>query len=377
MKVLIYVQHLVGIGHLRRVLQLARVMNERDMEAVVVSGGRSVPLLRGERVQQLDPAHCRPGDFSVILDEGGSPVTEDWKARRRSRLIRCFDQAQPDVLLIETFPFGRRQFRFELLPLLEHARGRLNPPRIICSIRDVLQHRSADRERETVQLLNRLFDSVWVHGDPQWIRLERSFSRAGEIAPEVVYTGYVAEPWLDEGAKDGQDVVVSAGGGAAGAALMRCAARARRLSGAAARPWRFLVGDQSDAGEKALLADLAGPGASIEPVRSDFKALLAGCRVSVSQLGYNTALDLIQTRARAVAVPYEGRGETEQRTRAEVLAERGLLELVPESQLTPRRLAAAVDRAISRPRPEPPVIDLEGAVRSARWLCAPAASALS
>ncbi len=60
----------------------------------------------------------------------GRPVGERWKAERRAALLAAFRAADPDVLLIEMFPFGRRRFRFELLPLLEAARGRA---RIACS----------------------------------------------------------------------------------------------------------------------------------------------------------------------------------------------------------------------------------------------------
>lgn len=371
MKILIYVQHLVGIGHLRRALLLARAISDLDMEAVVVSGGRPVSLFPGDRVRQLPPAQCRPEDFSTLLDGDGRPVTAEWKHQRFAQLLDHLERENPDVLILETFPFGRRQFRFELLPLLEHARARPRPPRIICSIRDVLQRRSPVREDEAVDLLNRLFDEVWVHGDPDWIRLEESFSLVADILPAVRYTGYVAEPWRSSAVEEGDDgIVVSAGGGAAGEALMHCAARARHLSDNAARPWRFLVGGEVSRDQAARLAGQAGLDALIEAVRPDFKALLNGCRVSISQLGYNTAVDLIQTRARAVAVPFEGCGETEQRTRAEALARMGLLEMVPEAALTPQNLAAAVDRAAVRRRPDPPTINLDGARRSAQWLAA-------
>lgn len=369
MKILIYVQHLVGIGHLRRAMLLARAMNGLDLEAVVVSGGRPVSLFPEGRVRQLPAAQCRSDDFSVILDGNGRAVTEDWRRQRRKRLLEYFEQEDPDVLLLETFPFGRRQFRFELLPLLECARARSRPPRVICSIRDVLQRRSRERENETVQILNRLFDDVWVHGDPDWIRLEESFSSIGAVQPAVRYTGYVAESWRCGAAETGGDgIVVSAGGGAAGAVLMECAARARPLSANADRPWRFLVGGDVSPDQVERLAEQAGRDALVEPVRPDFKALLGGCRVSISQFGYNTAIDLMQTRARAVVVPFEGRGETEQRTRAEVLARKGLLELLPEAALTPQALAVSVDRAAQQYRPDPPAVDLDGAARSAGWL---------
>jgi predicted glycosyltransferase len=95
--------------------------------------------------------------------------------------------------------------------------------------------------------------------------------------------------------------------------------------------------------------------------------MLGRCRVSVSQAGYNTVLDILAARAAAVVVPFASGRETEQSLRAERLAARGVLQLVPENQLSPERLASAIDRAISA-RPATIAIDTGGAGRSARLI---------
>jgi predicted glycosyltransferase len=61
--------------------------------------------------------------------------------------------------------------------------------------------------------------------------------------------------------------------------------------------------------------------------------------------------------------------ETEQLLRAECLAARGVAELVRESELSPGRLASAIERAAVR-EPVPIAIDADGATRSARLLAA-------
>src|SRR5581483_9840847 len=96
--------------------------------------------------------------------------------------------------------------------------------------------------------------------------------------------------------------------------------------------------------------------------------LLAGAALSVSQAGYNTVLDVVRAGVRAVVVPYEGSGD-EQPLRAGLLAERGVLEVVPAAECTPARLAAAMEAALARPGfPAPAALDLDGAARSARVL---------
>ena len=94
---------------------------------------------------------------------------------------------------------------------------------------------------------------------------------------------------------------------------------------------------------------------------------MRGCRVSVSQAGYNTVLDILAARARAVLVPFAAERETEQLLRAEALAERGIAALVRESELSPENLAQAIERTAAR-EPATLTIDTEGAARSARLI---------
>jgi predicted glycosyltransferase len=92
--------------------------------------------------------------------------------------------------------------------------------------------------------------------------------------------------------------------------------------------------------------------------------MLGRCRVSVSQAGYNTVLDVLTARAAAVVVPFAAARETEQRLRAEKLAARGAVEILYEDQLSPERLSHAIDRAIAA-RPETIEIGTGGARRTA------------
>ncbi|MFQ5954296.1 MAG: glycosyl transferase, partial [Kiloniellales bacterium] len=124
-RLLIYVQHLLGIGHLRRATTLAHGFAAAGLEVTLISGGFPVPGLdlSGLGFVQLPPTRAADEHFKALLDEHDRPVDEAWKARRRELLLAAFDRVRPDVLLFELFPFGRRQLRFELDPLLEHARA--------------------------------------------------------------------------------------------------------------------------------------------------------------------------------------------------------------------------------------------------------------
>ena len=272
--------------------------------------------------------------------------------------------------MVEAFPFGRRAMRFELIPALEAARGWPKPPVVASSIRDILhENRKAHLNAQTAELVERLFDLVLVHGDPGLISLGESFPEAERIGPFVRYTGIVAPEPPGELSGPGADVVVSAGGGAVGKLLFETAIEARGLSGAREASWCFITGPNLDDGTAALLRERAGSGVTVEAFRSDFVALLAQARLSISQAGYNTSADILRAGCRSILVPSAYQGETEQTRRAHLLEARGLARAIEEGDLTAARLAEVIDELWTVPAAQDrPVPDLEGAEMTARLL---------
>lgn len=403
MIVLFHVQHLLGIGHLTRAATLARRLAAEGAEVTVASGGAPVAGVDFGRARlvQLPAAHVADRRFKHLLDARGQPVDEGWKAGRRERLLALYEEAAPDVVLTELFPFGRRQLRFELLPLLERAaedRARTGRPRIACSVRDILvESPKPERTREMVERVRRYYDLVLVHGDPRFVSLDLTFPHAREIADRIAYTGYVVarpeggpaeraaaersrgearggeEDAGREGAgEDGEtrgEVVVSAGGGAVGGKLLEAALAARPRTPLAAARWRLLAGANLPEPGFRSLAARAPAGVTVERFRPDFAALLRGARLSISQGGYNTLMEVLDAGVRAVVVPYAGGLETEQTLRASLLAARGLIEVVDEADLGAESLAAAVRRALGKPPPASlSGLDTAGAAATTRAL---------
>ena len=64
-RVLFYVQHLQGVGHLYRAARITRAMTVAGLTVDLVSGGRPVPGLDagGAVLHQLAPVQCPDGDF--------------------------------------------------------------------------------------------------------------------------------------------------------------------------------------------------------------------------------------------------------------------------------------------------------------------------
>jgi predicted glycosyltransferase len=372
--VLFHVQHLLGIGHLRRALHLVEALTREGVGVTLVSGGEELPELAGaaaERIIQLPPIRARDASFKDLVDGDGRPVDDTLRAVRGEALLEAFASAHPDAVVVEAYPFGRRAFRFELEPLIAAARSRRPRALVLCSLRDiVVAPEDAQRRHAIVARVRADFDAVLVHGDPSLIPLEASFAEAGEVADQLVYTGYVAGFDEPAGAKDGagaDEVLVSAGGGAVGGALLAAALAARRLGCLSGLGWRLLAGPNLPPAQFAELSAGLPDDVVLERYRADFRQMLHRCRVSVSQAGYNTVLDILAARTPAVLVPFADLRETEQTLRAERLAARGVVEIVAPDELSPERLAEAIERAARR-RPAPLAIDTTGARRTAQLI---------
>lgn len=198
--VLLYVQHLLGIGHLRRAAVLARAFQRAGLDVVFVTGGFPVGDLGladasgAIEVVQLPPARSADESFAVILDEHDRPIDAAWQARRRDLLLATYRRRRPRVVMTELYPFGRRKMRFELDPLLAAARGEAPPALVTCSLRDIVNRpERPGKSAWMVDHFTRLYDLVYVHGDPRLFRLEDSFPELRALTGRLHYTGFATE----------------------------------------------------------------------------------------------------------------------------------------------------------------------------------------
>ena len=364
-----YVQHLLGIGHLARASRIARALAEDGFEVTVVTGGTPVPGFPGPLVQHVALPPITSGDagFSGLADINGNPVDDAFKESRKEQLLAAFHQSQPDIVIIEAFPFGRRQVRFELLPLLEAIAAMENKPLVVTSLRDILQERSKPgRDEETVALVKQYFDRILVHGDPAFARLEDTFPLAAEITDKVIYTGLVAAPAPAQ-PTERFDVIVSAGGGAVGNALIRAALEAAKSIGGSLS-WALITGPNLPQSDFDAISADAPAHVSVYRFRPDFASLLAGAKLSVSQAGYNTVCDILRAGCHALLIPFTAGGETEQTVRAERLEKLGLAHVLTEEDLSAESMTRAIETALAAVNRPPHGLDLDGAHRTAEIL---------
>ena len=402
MKLIFYCQHVLGMGHYMRTLEICKALAEH--EVILITGGAEVNAPVPAHVREIRlPGLMMDSDFQGFFTTDPNRSVDSVMAERRSLLMDFFKREKPDHLLVELYPFGRKKFRFELDPILQSIRdGSLPRCRVVCSLRDILVEKEDVRayENRVITTLNRCFDGLLVHADPALVRLEETFSRVNEITVPVVYTGFItskpsarARQRIREAAgipEDARLIVASAGGGKVGGPLLQAVADAFSFLDANTRLCIFTGPFMDPAVFQALEtraeADISAFGRqtgsenasqSPPPIRtknrlrvasftSDFLSWLAAADLSVSMAGYNTCMNLMAARVPALVWPFAQ--NREQRLRAERLTRFGGLDLLEEADLNSERLAALMKaRMRDGTRPDPQ-IDLNGAENTARWL---------
>lgn len=366
MKIMIVVTHLLGTGHLARALTLARGYLAAGDDVLVVSGGMPAPMLaRGDvALEQLPPLRSDGIDFTRLLTATGVEADGTFLAARRQALLAAFSRFNPDVLITELFPFGRRVLREEFTALLEAARNRAHPPLVCASIRDILAPPSKPKKVAYADdVIARYYDAVLVHSDAALMPLELSWPVSDALRPMLHYTGFVAPapaPPHPERAGMGE-VLVSAGGGDVGNHVYEAALAA---APSVQYPLRLLVGGANAADRVARLRKHAPDNVKVEAARPDFRQMLHHAAASVSLCGYNTALDILQAATPAVFIPFDEGSEVEQGLRARALATQSGIAVLPRTDISTQRLGQILEEVIAAPKRGKATTGFDGAART-------------
>ncbi|GAB6058958.1 glycosyltransferase family protein [Desulfonatronum parangueonense] len=400
MRIVHYCQHVLGVGHLFRSLEIAKALAPSRVD--LVTGGEHVAVDLPDHVRHVPLPPLRMDcDFQRLMTARSNQGDDDpdlvatIMEERRSRLMEHVQRVRPDIFLVELFPFGRKRFGFEILPVLGAIRdGEFGNCRAVCSVRDILVEKTdQDKfEQRVLDHLNRFFDLVLVHADPSLVRLDETFSRVAEIVPELRYTGYIT-PAVDPAAGDALRrelgltatdnlVVASAGGGAVGGELLRAVVHASSMIHEK-RPHRLQVftGPFMDrtVAEELQHFTLTQGHIRIERFTDRFPAWLSAADLSVSMAGYNTTMNLLAAGVQAMVLPFAR--NREQSMRAERLQQRGVLTMLRADDLAPSVFSGLFSNALNggsgrcrrcgpsrRDRDAGQVVNLNGAVTTAQIL---------
>ena len=370
---LFYCQHAMGMGHLVRSLALAKALGDRFRVVLLNGGLLPAELKLPERLEiiNLPPLGL---DNGRLVSRAGEDL-EKARTVRRDLILKTFQSLRPEALVIELFPFGRKKFEFELLPMLEASRKEIEPPLIACSLRDILVSCRNDQEKyeeRVIAIANRYFDAVLVHADPTFASLKESLRTSARLTTAIHYTGFVTaeRPQPSQPSAPRGPILISAGGGLYGGQLLRTAIDAHALLNKTHNAeLKVVAGPFLPDCEWEGLRIAAAHHRGVQLVRSipDLFEELHSAWASISQCGYNTALEIVQVGLPALVVPFANGGEDEQMKRARRLEQLGAVRVLDQHEMTPERLADEM-KALLTFHPQRPLLQLNGAQRSAAIL---------
>ncbi|MEO1208328.1 MAG: glycosyltransferase [Cyanobacteria bacterium J06638_20] len=378
-RVMFYCQHILGMGHLIRSMEIVKGLTT-DFEVCFVNGGEVIhdfPIPEDIDVINLPPLKT-DSEFRTLQVPRGFDDVESAMAFRRDRLLEVCDRIRPDVLMVELFPFGRRKFSPELIPLIERARAM--GTKVVSSLRDIVVTKQ-DQERheaKVCKLMNRYFDQLLIHGDPQFMPLERSFSRVADLDCPVHYTGYVVQDDPHITAKRANAasippqplILVSVGGGRFGHELLDCVAvAAEHLEQQVPHQIQMFTGPFSPDSVVQRMQAIARqrPNLTVECYTPNLLEYMSRADLSISMAGYNTTMNVLTTGVRSMLLPFKGNDDQEQSIRSERLEELGVVSVIRPDDLNPERFAQRVVDMLAQ-TPSLMTFDLNGVANTATYI---------
>ncbi len=375
-RLLFYCQHILGMGHLVRSMEIVRGL-VHEFQICFINGGEIVEgftIPAGVEVVNL-PAIKTDAEFQTLQPVNTSLTLAEVQEQRKNQLLEVCDRFQPDVLMIELFPFGRGKFSFELIPLLEAARSLPSPAKVVCSLRDIVvtKRDQAKYEDKVCRLMNQYFDLLLVHGDPRFQTLEDTFSRVYDLQCPVCYTGYVVQPQPQPAVLEHANsplILVSVGGGRFGHELLECVAKtAPLLATQLPHTIQMFTGPFMPESGFAKLQAMAidSPNLKVNRFTPNLLTYMQQADLSISMSGYNTTMNVLTTGVRAMILPFTGNDDQEQTIRAAKLAKLGVVEMIRPEDLHPKVFAEKVIASLQR-QPHQVRFDFNGVAQTTYFL---------
>lgn len=356
LRLLMYGHDTYGLGHLRRSLAIASHLGGAidGLSTLLLTGSpvahyfdlpAGADYIKMPSVVKLGDEQYRSRELAMSTDSIGR--------LRTSIVLEAATHFAPDIVLVDHAPLGAKG---ELLPALRHLRQHSPDTRIVLGLRDVLDEpervRAVWQQQDVYSSIEEFYDLVMIYGQADIFDPIEAYGFSGAMAAKTVFTGYVKREDKVQSASDlraqldlGDEpfVLVTAGGGGDGFKLQQtfleaCAHLDRGLFGTAV----IITGPLMSLQDRSRLEALcAGRPVRLLDFHPDLPGLMRASALVVAMGGYNTVCEILAGHCPALIVP-RSNPRLEQDIRARAFAERGLLAMLPEDDLNPLNLAAAI-----------------------------------
>jgi predicted glycosyltransferase len=356
-KILVYSHDTFGLGNIRRMLEISKhlVAMDPDVSVLIISGS---PMLHAFRIpERIDyiklPCLTRTtrGGYEVKFLQSSF---EDIMRLRANIILSAVLDFAPDLILVDKKPFGVGN---ELAPVFDLVRRRLQRPKMVLLLRDILDSPEATAQvwekNGYYEAIDRYYDQVLVVGSPDVFDLGREYRFPAATREKIRFCGYIKRgrglmPRPETRAKYGVDneplVLVTPGGGEDGYHLVSSYLLGLRDQASNQVIQSILVcGPEMRKDHRRAIHALANECSSVQILdfSEDMASLMEAADLVVCMGGYNTVCELLTLKKRAIIVP-RTKPVQEQWIRADRLARKGVFRAIHPDQLSPQKLGSMV-----------------------------------
>jgi len=376
MRVAIYYNHLETLGHTTRALSIAEAL-QHNAEILVLQGGINQDFFWDSKFKVVnlpDPLFDKKWfDKEDKTQKQKSrkffaPAFNIQKTKNRMKfMLHQLLSFNPDVFIVEFFPFGRHLEQFEIIPILEILKRRKT--RIVSCVGYPILPGKVNKLLEFAEY----FDKIYIHcpkdidlnyikkyfkNKPDLIQLyEKTFSKL----PQVEFTGYNLPPLPKKSIQEIRAelnltneklILISRGGGAIFDSLI--------IKGILAEKFLddniflvIIVGPATTDKELEVFQKLAkNKKIKIIKFTKDFLSYIRAADVHVCMSGYNTSIQNLYFNKRTIIIPKKDKDtDAEQFYRAEMLKELINANIIELENLTPQLLADEIKKKLNHPKP--------------------------
>jgi len=344
MKLLMYSHDTYGLGHIRRTLLIAKALTEAnpEMSILILSGSSMIHSMRiPHNVDYIKLPCLTKLSNDRYLPKYLKMCTGGVKKLRREIIFKSIKEFKPDFLLVDKAPIGAMG---ELLESLLYMKLKRPESISILGIRDILDDpenvRREWRRKGIYDVLETLYDEIWVYGSRTISDIIRDYDLPRIIADKVHYCGYLKrEDPVSDPVKvkeqlnmSGRKMVVTTlGGGGDGNEVARVLLEATNgQNGSSGVGHLMVVGPDFSPDELESLKKDLKPNNSIllREYSTDIIDYLNAADLVVSMAGYNTVCEIVSLRKKAILIP-RIHPRTEQLIRARRFSQLGIVKIDP------------------------------------------------
>lgn len=364
-RILMYSHDTYGLGHIRRTMAIASHLRAPHTNILILTGSPIVG--RFALPDQIDFVRI-PGMIKKTNEEYlplSIKINPHHALDIRKNIIKTTAKTfQPNLFIVDKEPLGLKK---EILPTLRWLRRSLPSTRAILGLRDIMDDASIIRkdweEKGVYQVMDELYNEIWVYGIREFYDPIREYSIPESISRKMTFTGYIGRKIPGKAAacrikekyvrKDGKKlVVVTTGGGGDGYAMMdtflsMLESETRPL------PFKsvlitgpFMPKKESDE----IIMRAKKLGLRTWRFYRGMEEILAAADLVVSMGGYNTVCEVLTQRTVSVIIPRET-PRKEQLIRAQVLHSRNMVDYIPWNSFSPRALRDKLLDLLECPEP--------------------------